>query len=78
MLILNSNIDLKIINILLNQNKRILMEFKPEFEAKRQRCEVYTRVMGYFRNFSSFNIGKKGEHKERQYFDCNKAIQKSK
>ncbi|MBT0768350.1 ribonucleoside triphosphate reductase [Kineosporia sp. J2-2] len=28
-------------------------------------CEVWTRVMGYHRPVSSFNIGKKGEHGER-------------
>ena len=33
-----------------------------------QACEVWTRVMGYFRPVSSFNIGKKGEYKERQSF----------
>jgi len=31
-------------------------------------CEVWTRVMGYFRPVESFNIGKKGEFHERQYF----------
>ena len=31
-------------------------------------CEVWTRVMGYFRPVSSFNIGKKGEHAERMHF----------
>lgn len=31
-------------------------------------CEVWTRVMGYFRPVSSFNIGKKGEHAEREHF----------
>jgi ribonucleoside-triphosphate reductase len=31
-------------------------------------CEVWTRVMGYFRPVSSFNIGKKGEHAERVHF----------
>jgi ribonucleoside-triphosphate reductase (formate) len=31
--------------------------------------EVWTRVMGYFRPVSSFNIGKKGEHAERVPFD---------
>ncbi|WP_217995614.1 ribonucleoside triphosphate reductase [Sanguibacter suarezii] len=31
-------------------------------------CEVWTRVMGYHRPVSSFNIGKKGEHAERQMF----------
>ncbi|MFG2622806.1 ribonucleoside triphosphate reductase [Streptomyces sp. NPDC048507] len=32
------------------------------------RCEVWTRVMGYHRPVSSFNIGKKGEHAERTHF----------
>ncbi|MHB9863656.1 ribonucleoside triphosphate reductase [Streptomyces sp. YIM S03343] len=32
-------------------------------------CEVWTRVMGYHRPVSSFNIGKKGEHGERVHFD---------
>ena len=31
-------------------------------------CEVWTRVMGYFRPVSSFNIGKRGEHAERRHF----------
>ncbi|WP_431804044.1 ribonucleoside triphosphate reductase [Microbacterium sp. bgisy203] len=31
-------------------------------------CEVWTRVMGYFRPVSGFNIGKKGEASERTYF----------
>jgi anaerobic ribonucleoside-triphosphate reductase len=31
-------------------------------------CEVWTRVMGYFRPVSSFNIGKTGEHVERVHF----------
>lgn len=32
-------------------------------------CEVWTRVMGYHRPVSSFNIGKKGEHAERTHFE---------
>lgn len=36
---------------------------------KRQLTEVYTRVMGYFSNYSNFNIGKKSEFEERKYFD---------
>jgi ribonucleoside-triphosphate reductase len=31
-------------------------------------CEVWTRVMGYHRPVSSFNVGKKGEHAERVHF----------
>lgn len=37
-------------------------------DAERQPCEVWTRVMGYHRPVSSFNIGKKGEHQERRFF----------
>ncbi len=43
-------------------------------DEERQRCEVWTRVMGYHRPMSSFNTGKKGEFFERTYFDercCN-------
>lgn len=37
-------------------------------DHERQVCEVWTRVMGYHRPMQSFNIGKKGEFQERQYF----------
>jgi len=37
-------------------------------EDERQRCEVWTRVMGYHRPVASFNVGKKGEHHERRFF----------
>lgn len=35
---------------------------------KRTRCEVWTRVMGYHRPVSHFNIGKKSEHYSRKHF----------
>jgi anaerobic ribonucleoside-triphosphate reductase len=38
-------------------------------DEERQRCEVWTRVMGYHRPVSSFNIGKKGEFHERRFFE---------
>jgi hypothetical protein len=38
-------------------------------DDERQRCEVWTRVMGYHRPVASFNIGKKGEHNERRFFE---------
>ena len=37
-------------------------------DDERQRCEVWTRVMGYHRPVASFNVGKKGEHHERKFF----------
>ncbi|MFB8894056.1 ribonucleoside triphosphate reductase [Microbacterium plantarum] len=36
-------------------------------------CEVWTRVMGYFRPVSSFNIGKRGEAAERVAFSYERA-----
>ncbi len=37
-------------------------------DEDRQPCEVWTRVMGYHRPKSSFNIGKQGEFEERVCF----------
>ena len=42
-------------------------EVLEKLKEKRQKCMVYTRVMGYHRPVESFNIGKKSEHKERKY-----------
>ena len=38
-------------------------------EAERQPCEVWTRVMGYYRPVSMYNTGKKGEYHERVEFE---------
>ena len=45
--------------------KQELLEQNSE---KRTKCIVYTRVMGYHRPVESFNIGKKGEYKQRVKF----------
>lgn len=37
-------------------------------ETDRQRCEVWTRVMGYHRPKDSFNIGKRQEFSDRKYY----------
>jgi hypothetical protein len=37
-------------------------------DEERQPCEIWTRVMGYHRPMTSFNVGKKGEFHERTYF----------
>ena len=42
-------------------------------DCERTKCEVWTRVMGYHRPISSFNIGKQGEVMERKYFTEQKA-----
>lgn len=38
-------------------------------EIERTVCEIYTRVMGYHRPVSSFNIWKKSEFYSRTYFE---------
>ena len=45
---------------------------------ERQPCEIWTRVMGYHRPVSSFNVGKKGEFYERQYFVAHQATTREK
>lgn len=39
-----------------------------ENALERTKCEIYTRVMGYHRPVSSFNIWKKSEFYSRNYF----------
>lgn len=51
------------------ENNEIRLE-----DSERQLCEVWTRVMGYFRPVSEWNIGKKSEYTERQYFNEGKAV----
>ncbi len=43
-------------------------------DEERQPCEIWTRVMGYHRPMTSFNIGKKGEFFERKYFTERRAL----
>ena len=49
-----------------DENEKIVLN-----DEERTPCEVWTRVMGYHRPVSSFNIGKKGEFEERKFF-CEK------
>ena len=45
-------------------------------DAERQECEIWTRVMGYFRPVSAFNVGKKSEYAERKCFSEKKAVER--
>lgn len=47
------------------QENQLILE---QFNQERSKCLVYTRVMGYHRPVESFNIGKKGEHRQRSHF----------
>lgn len=42
-------------------------------DSERTECEIWTRVMGYYRPTSAFNIGKKQEFKDRHYYTQTKA-----
>ena len=37
-------------------------------EKKRQKCEVFSRSMGFIRPIENFNIGKRSEFEERKTF----------
>ncbi len=49
-------------------------EQKKRFDSRRQRCEVWTRVMGYHRPVQMFNVGKVSEFKERKMFVESKCL----
>ncbi len=38
-------------------------------QEERTKCEVFTRVMGYYRPVNYFNVGKQAEHEERVCFE---------
>lgn len=44
-------------------------ETAEQVRGGRTRCEVWTRVMGYHRPVSHFNIGKKAEYYSRKHFE---------
>jgi anaerobic ribonucleoside-triphosphate reductase len=44
-------------------------------DSERQPCEIWTRVMGYHRPVSQFNIGKQSEHRERRQFSESRATE---
>ncbi len=37
-------------------------------DTERQPCEVWTRIMGYYRPITDANIGKQQEHRDRVFF----------
>jgi ribonucleoside-triphosphate reductase len=47
------------------EGKELSLESIELEENNRQPCEIWTRVMGYFRPVSQFNAGKKSEYQER-------------
>lgn len=43
-------------------------ELLETYKKERQKCQTWTRVMGYYRNTDSFNVGKVSEFKERVFY----------
>ena len=43
---------------------------------KRVLCEVYSRIVGYFRPVRNWNKSKQQEFKDRKTFDFNKALER--
>ncbi|MBK8954024.1 MAG: hypothetical protein IPM34_00500 [Saprospiraceae bacterium] len=50
------------------ETKQQHVQLLQQHQEKRTKCLIFTRVMGYHRPVESFNIGKKGEHRERKQF----------
>lgn len=45
-------------------------------ESCGQKCEVYSRVVGYYRPVTNWNIGKQVEFKDRLEYSEKKALEK--
>ncbi len=52
----------------MNRNSRAYRAHPLLDDSERQPCEIWTRVMGYHRPVTSFNVGKQGEFHERRYY----------
>jgi anaerobic ribonucleoside-triphosphate reductase len=37
-------------------------------DEERTKCEIWTRVCGYYRSTADFNIGKQAEYRDRKVF----------
>ena len=63
------------------EQKEILAEIsgleKELEEVKGTECEVYSRVVGYFRPVKQWNDGKREEFKDRKVFEVDYSAQKT-
>lgn len=53
----------------INKVKNSIMTKEEIPTNKRQRCEIYSRVVGYLRPTSQWNVGKREEFKDRKEFN---------
>jgi ribonucleoside-triphosphate reductase (formate) len=42
-----------------------------DIETKRQKCDVFSRVVGFVRRVDAWNYGKQAEYKDRKLFEVN-------
>jgi hypothetical protein len=64
----------KYIKHVLGQNVKHVLYTQVDIRGnkmKRQKCEVFSRSMGYIRPIKNFNIGKRAEFEERNTFKEN-------
>ena len=54
-----------------NVDSNLVVTFKDG--SQQQICEVWSRVMGYYRPMSEYNVGKRQEHADRKLFKEPKA-----
>ncbi len=50
------------------RNKRIKVILMDDIENRRQRCDIFSRVVGYVRRIDSWNYGKQSEFHDRILF----------
>lgn len=50
------------------RNKRIKVILMDDIENRRQRCDIFSRVVGYVRRIDSWNYGKQAEFHDRILF----------
>jgi len=43
-----------------------------ELKVKRQKCEIFSRVVGYVRRVDAWNYGKQAEFHDRKLFNTDK------
>jgi hypothetical protein len=65
------------------KNQTVIKEEIKELKHKLQNvqgseCEVYTRIVGYYRSVANWNVGKSEEYKFRKEFDITKSDSSSK
>ena len=57
---------------MIGKKKGLIKMANNKINSKRQKCEVYTRIVGYLRPVDQWNPGKRAELKDRKMFNTKK------